>query len=230
MDSEKVLSEKDSLRLITEMIAQAKGGYYHDSGIGSILWGTVVSFSGFMTFCTLYFKWDIGFDWWLITLFALIPQVFIARHEKKLKVVKTHLGLALDTVWIVFGVSIFAILVYIHMAPHMANVFMKQDGFELLRKNLDSGELMPYTMEIAPSVGSLLLLVYAIPTLVTGVVMKFKPMIIGAIITYVFFVISLYTRNPIDQLLMGFSGLVNWLIPGLMLRAKYNQSRQTEHV
>jgi hypothetical protein len=60
--------------------------------------------------------------------------------------------------------------------------------------------------------------------------MKFKPMIIGAIITYVFFVISLYTRNPIDQLLMGFSGLVNWLIPGLMLRAKYNQSRQTGHV
>ncbi len=230
MDNEKILSEKESLKLITEMITQAKGGYYHDSGIGAILWGTVVSFSGFMTFFTLYFNWNIAFDWWLITLFALIPQYFISRHEKRQKVVKTHLGLALDIVWIVFGISIFGILIYIHKAPQMFTLFMEQNGYQLLQKNINSGEITSYALTIAPSVGSLLLLIYAIPTLVTGVVMKFRPMIIGALITYVFFMISLFTRNPMDQLLMGISGLVNWLIPGMILWISYNKRRANAHV
>ena len=230
MDQEKSLSEKESLKIITDMIAQAKGGYYHDSGIGAILWGSVVGLAGFMTFFQLYFNWSWTFDWWLLALFALVPQFFITLRERKNNIVKTHVGLALDTVWIIFGISIFAILFYMHRAPPMANVFMLEDGYALLRRHVDSGEITPFSLSIAPSSGSLLLLIYALPTMVTGVVKKYWPMIIGALITYVFFVISLYTRNPIDQLLMGVSGLVNWLIPGLMLRAKYNQSRKTGNV
>ncbi|MCU0403203.1 MAG: hypothetical protein MUE99_01555 [Chitinophagaceae bacterium] len=230
MDQERKLSEKESLKIITEMIVQAKGGYYHDSGIGAILWGTVVAFAGFMSFLQLYFNWSWTFDWWLLALFAIIPQIFISIRERKNNVVKTHVGLALDTVWVIFGISIFCIILYIHKAPEMGNVFLQEDGIRLLRENLETGEIAPYKLTIAPSVGSLLLLIYAIPTMVTGVVKKFWPMITGAIITYIFFLISLYTRNPIDQLLMGISGLVNWLIPGLMLRFRYTQSSDKAHV
>jgi hypothetical protein len=230
MHEEKSLSEKESLKIITEMIVQAKGGYYHDSGIGAILWGSVVGFAGFMSFFQLYFNWSWEFDWWLLALFAIIPQIFISIKEKKNNVVKTHAGLALDTVWVIFGISIFCIIFYVNQAPYMANFFLEEDGIQLLKKDLATGELSPYRMTIAPSVGSLLLLIYAIPTMVTGVVKKFWPMIVGAIITYVFFVISLYTRNPIDQLLMGISGLVNWLIPGLMLKFRYNKSTDKANV
>jgi hypothetical protein len=66
--------------------------------------------------------------------------------------------------------------------------------------------------------------------MVTGVVQKFRPMIYGAIVTYIFFVLSLYTRNPVDQLLMGVSGLINWLIPGLILRKRYLKAENPKHV
>ena len=230
MEQEKNLSEKESLKIITEMIVQAKGGYFHDSGVGAILWGSVVGLAGFMNYVQLQFQWTREFNWWLLALLALIPQFFISLHERKHKVIKTHVGLALDTVWVIFGISIFAIVLYINMAPQLANQFMLEDGYELMRKSLDSGEISSYNFSAAPSSGSLLLLIYAMPTLVTGVVKKFRPMIIGAILTYIFFVISLYTRNPVDQLLMGISGLINWLIPGLMLHARYRQSRKGGHV
>jgi hypothetical protein len=55
-------------------------------------------------------------------------------------------------------------------------------------------------------------------------------MIIGAIITYIFFIISIYTPNLVDQLLMGVAGLVNWLIPGIILRRNYLKARNNAHV
>lgn len=230
MDAENKLSEAESLRLIAATIKEAKGGYYHDSGIGSIFWGAVISFAGLMTFFNLQFKWEIDFDWWLLALVALVPQIFISLREGKQKVVKTHVGRALDMVWILFGFSIFAIIFYFNMSAQNFMKFMAENGTALLSKNLATGEISNYTLSVAPSPGSLLLLLYAFPTMVTGVVQKFRPMIFGAIITYVFFIISLYTRNPADQLLMGISGLLNWLIPGLILRNRYLKAEKLQHV
>ena len=109
-------------------------------------------------------------------------------------------------------------------------MFLAEDGTALIAKELPTGETRDFQLLVAPSPGSLLLLLYAFPTMVTGVVQKFWPMVLGALITYVFFVISIYTRNPIDQLLMGISGLVNWLIPGLILRKRYLRAEKLQNV
>ncbi len=230
MEAEKNFSEKDSLKLIAEMIAQAKAGYYHDSGVGALLWGTVVSIAGFLTFFDLYFQWNTGFDWWLLALFAIIPQVYISYRERKAKLVQTHVGRALDVVWAAFGISIFAVIFYMHQAPATSMQFLLEDGFTLAKQNLDTGETEPFQLSTAPSPGSLLLLMYAFPTIVTGVAQKFKPMVFGALLTYLLFVVSLYTRSSVDNLFMGVAGLVNWLIPGLLLNAKYKKSKKGSHV
>jgi hypothetical protein len=230
MESEKNFSEKESLRIITEMIAEAKGGYFHDSGIGAILWGAVVGFAGFMTFLSLQFDWQFEFDWWILTFLALIPQAIISYKERKKKVVKTQIGLALDTVWVIFGISIFAIITYSNVTPVVTEKFLEDAGYVLMKKDLETGSITEYHLLWAFSPGSLLLLTFAMPTMVTGVVKKFRPMILGAIITYLFFVISLFTKNPIDQLLMGISGVINWLLPGLILRSKYMQSPKGANV
>jgi hypothetical protein len=198
--------------------------------MGAILWGTVISLAGFLTFFTLHFKWENNFDWWLLVLFAFVPQIFISIREKREKVVKTQTGLVLDIVWIIFGLSIFAVIFYMHKSPQMYMKFFVEDGMTLLSKNIATGEIKDYWLTIVPSPGSLLLLLFAMPTIITGVVQKFWPMIIGAIITYLFFIISIYTRNPIDQLMMGVAGLVNWLIPGLILRKNYLKARNKAHV
>lgn len=230
MDSDKKLSEKESLELITSMIQQARAGYFHDSGTGAILWGSVVGFAGLMMFFDSYFGWNTGFDWWLLALFALVPQFYISYRESRSKTIKTDIGRTLDIVWLVFGISIFAVILYFNIAPQSAVRFLAEDGKTLFQKNIETGEITPYRFGMAPSTGSLLLILYAWPTMVTGVSKKFTPMIAGAILTYAFFILSLYTRTYIDNLLMGLAGLINWLIPGIMLRQRYLKATNRKHV
>jgi uncharacterized membrane protein (GlpM family) len=46
-------------------------------------------------------------------------------------------------------------------------------------------------------------------------------MIMGAIITYILFIVSCFTRSGIDMLLGTFAALACWFIPGIILRRKY---------
>lgn len=230
MDSDKKLSEQESLELITSMIQQARAGYFHDSGTGAILWGSVVGFAGLMMFFDSYFGWNTGFDWWLLALFALVPQFYISYRESRSKTIKTDIGRTLDIVWVVFGISIFLVLYYANVAPESAGEFLKQDGKILLQQNVATGETTPYEFGMSPSPGSLLLMLYALPTMITGWSKKFKPMIIGALLTYGFFIVSLYTRTYLDNLLMGLAGLINWLIPGIMLRQMYLKALNKKNV
>jgi hypothetical protein len=57
--------------------------------------------------------------------------------------------------------------------------------------------------------------------MVTGMVKMFTPMKVGALITYGFFMLSLFTESKYDMLLGSASALVCWFIPGIILRKKY---------
>ncbi|TAG14549.1 MAG: hypothetical protein EAZ41_00875 [Sphingobacteriia bacterium] len=60
MSEDKKLTELESLQLITNMIQKAKGGY-HETGIGSLLWGAVVGIASFVTSTRFFivFKFSI---------------------------------------------------------------------------------------------------------------------------------------------------------------------------
>lgn len=73
----------------------------------------------------------------------------------------------------------------------------------------------------------LIMLMYGIPTFITGGLFRFKPMIFGGICCWVFAVITLYVNEEIQMLLMAMSGLLAWLIPGLILMNKYLQQKKT---
>ena len=217
---EKPMTEQESLRLITDMIQKARGGRFHEGGDAPILWGSVVGIAGLMSFLDRFFVWNIPFDWWLLTLFALVPQFFLARAQSKKKRVKSHEERALDTVWVVFGISIFCIVIYGNLIPYTVTENLSKAGIELLKKDIATGNIEPFTI-FAPSFASLMMVIYSFPTLVTGIVLKFRPMFIGALLCYAFFVLSLFTNSMYDQLLSGIAGIVNWLIPGLILRSRY---------
>ena len=68
---------------------------------------------------------------------------------------------------------------------------------------------------------ALYMMVYGIPTFITGGVRKFKPMIIGGIVCWVCSLTSLYTSFPNSLLLMSLSSTSAWLIPGIILRIRY---------
>jgi hypothetical protein len=73
------------------------------------------------------------------------------------------------------------------------------------------------------SASSLFMMMYGIPTFITGGVFKFKPMILGGLICWICSIISMYTKQDIDMLLMAACGLFAWLIPGLILWNRYKK-------
>jgi ABC-type phosphate transport system permease subunit len=74
---------------------------------------------------------------------------------------------------------------------------------------------------------TLFMVLYGIPTFITGGMMKFKPMIFGGLVCWLFSIISVYTPVNVDLLLMAGCGLFAWLIPGIVLWRRY-QKRKLE--
>ncbi len=220
MANEKQFSEKESLEIITSMIQKAKGSY-HDTGIGSLLWGTVVAIASFTTYLQREYNFSIGFDIWLIVMAAVIPQIIISIREKRSQVVVKYEDDALNAVWLVYGISIFGIVAYQNIIPDATIKLNAAEGWQMIKHYTDNRlpdqELRPF----APSIYSLFILLYAFPTLVTAIVKKFKPMLFGAIIAYSLFIISCFTASKYDMVMGGIAAICCWLIPGIILRSKY---------
>lgn len=216
---EKQISEQESLRLITEMIQKAKRSY-HESGTGAILWGSVIAVCGLVSFAAMQWQFSVGFDVWLLALAAILPQVFLVIRERKQRKALTHTDAVLNQVWMVYGISIFALVFYFNIVPSVTDRLLHNEGAVIMQRDSATGIEKPFRYFVASS-GSLLLLLYAIPTLITGLTYRFRPMLIGAIFCYAFFVLSLFTTTKWDMLFNGLAAIGNWLIPGLLLRKRY---------
>ena len=219
MAEDKELTEQESLQLITEMIHKAKSSF-HDSGTGAILWGTVVGIAGLMSFAERYWNFSIGFDIWLIVLAAFIPQIIISIRERRNRKVVAYEESSMNAIWLVFGISIFMFNIFANIVPGITDKILASEGQELLLRNLKTGETAHYIPSVISGY-SLLLLLFAMPTLATGLSRKFQPMITGGVLCYLYFIISCFTNTTYDLLLSGIAGITCWLIPGLVLRNRY---------
>jgi hypothetical protein len=219
---DKRITEKESLQIITEMIGKVKYNF-HNSGTSAILWGSVIAVCGLVSFAELYWNFYIGFEIWLLTLIALIPQVIISIRENRRRKVVSHDEFALDAVWIVYGISVFALSFYANVVPGVTQKMMAAKGIHIT--GLNEHILHPSYDIFLPSYGSLLLMLYAIPTLVTGIIRRFPVMVWGAVLCYIFFMISCFVPTAFDMLLNGLAGIFNWLIPGLILRRRYYKQK-----
>ncbi len=215
-NEEKNLSEKESLDLIASMISKAKNSY-HDTGIGPILWGSVITVCSLVTYFQIVFDFKLPFDIWILTLVAVIPQILIVSKEKKLNKVRTYDETVMDYVWTCFGISIF-LLIFINI-----NVFNKLHPVFAEYARL-TGKEPAYGYNTFST--SLFLLLYGFPTIITGGYRKFKPMLYGGILCWICSVAAVYTPLAWDMLLTALSAIGAWLIPGIILWKKYKKSRQ----
>ena len=168
---------------------------FHSNGISAILWGTTIAICGLLSFAQRYWNFRIGFDIWYLTIVALIPQVIMTIRNSRSRRVITYIESSLNAIWTVYVISIFALVFYLNVA----------------------GVVSHYN--------ALFLLIYAIPTFATGLLCNYKPMIFGAILCYLFFVLACYSSLTYGLLLNGLAGIFNWLIPGIILRSKMSQKK-----
>lgn len=219
MANESKFSEQESLQLIAEMIKKAKGSY-HDSGIGSLLWGAVVSIASFMSYLQREYDFTLPIDIWWLVFAAIVPQVYISIREKKNLKAKQYDEDVVNAVWLVFGISIFGLSFYQNIVPVQTERLIAEEGWAMM-KHYSDGRPDEIIRPFTPSLYSIYILIYAFPTLVTGIVKKFNPMKMGAIMSYGLFILSLFTESKYDMLLGSLAALICWFIPGIILRKKY---------
>ena len=108
---EENFSLEESLKLINEMILKAKNSHY-ESGIGPLLWGSVICICSIVTFLQIEYNIDIGFSIWWLTFIAVLPQVYITIKSRKRKNFKGYDDTAMDYVWMSFAISIALLIHY----------------------------------------------------------------------------------------------------------------------
>jgi uncharacterized protein with PQ loop repeat len=208
---DKKLTGQESLNLITAMINKAKDSY-HDTGIGAMMWGSVIAIASLVKLSEIHFNYKLPFDIYLLTLAAIIPQVFITIKERKERKVKSYDDKYMDYIWMGFGISIFLL---IHITN---NVFSTWGPVAAEYKNITGNTSSFRFFEF---VSPLFLMLYGMPTFVTGAACKFKPMLYGGLFCWICSVITVYTSIKIDLLLTALSAIVAWLIPGILMEREY---------
>lgn len=213
---DKKLTERESLELIATMINQAKDSY-HDTGVTSIMWGAIISICALEKLAELQFGFKSPVDIYWLTILAIIPQVFIWVREKKERRVKTYDDIYMDYIWLGFGISIFLLIFIVNV------IFSVAEPVSLEYARL-TGHPSPFIFRefIAP----LFLLIYGIPTFVTGAACKFKPMLWGGLLCWACCIITLFTPLKIDLLLTAFSAIVAWLVPGIIMEKDYKRAKR----
>lgn len=201
-EEDKPLSEQESLQLITTMINKAKHDFV-ETGISALMWGSIVSVCAFIQFASFYYNIPWANAAWLLTFFAVIPQLIISFKEKRKKKFATYHDDAMGGIWIAFGITMFLLSFYF-------------SSLKVPIAQLHSDTLY--------------LIIYGIPTFATGFARRFTPMLIGGIACWVFAIVSSYINYPYTMLLIAGAALLAWFIPGLILQRRYLKAKKQQHV
>lgn len=213
-EAEKPMTEQESLSLITQMISRAKD-VNHSTGLTSIMWGLVIMTCSLVRLAEIHYGFRLPFDIYLLTVLAIAPTIYFTIREKKQSRVTGYKDSFIDYTWLAFGISIF-------LLSFIMNVLFAE--LRLLNEpvRLTSGKELVYMFY--EYMASFFLLLYGLPTFITGASMKFRPMIIGGIICWVSCLLALYTPVKADLLLTAVSALIAWFIPGIILEKAYRKA------
>ena len=208
---EKQFSEKESLALIAQMINKAKDSY-HDTGIGAMMWGAIIAICSLVKLSEIQFGYKLPFDIYLLTLLAIIPQIFITIKEKKERKVRSYDDAYMDYIWLGFGICIFLLI-------HTINLIFNAWGPVSEEYKALAGH--PSSFHFSEFISPLFLMLYGLPTFITGAACKFRPMLWGGLFCWICSVITVYTPLRTDLLLTALAAISAWFIPGLIMEKEY---------
>ncbi len=184
-------SPKESLQLIDSMINQAKNRF-SENGFLYLLWGWLILFCSIGHFILLKLNlFKHPEIIWVSCWLVAIYQIIYLVRRGKKVTVKTYSENIIGYVWMTFGITM-----------GVASFIMaKTQSWDLIN--------------------SLALMLYGIPTFLSGVVMRFKALKIGGIICWSLAVVSVFIQPVYILLLLAVAVIAAWIIPGYLLRAKY---------
>jgi hypothetical protein len=184
-------SPKDSLQLINSMIGQAKNRFT-ENGFLYLLWGWAIFGCAIFHFTAVKLNlFNKPEMVWMITWGVVIFQIIYLAKVKKKEKVKTYSDGIIDAIWICFGICMLVLVIV-----------------------LGRFNLWVY-------INSLALLLYGIPTFLSGFVMRFTPLKLGGISCWLLAIASTFTTPVYYLLMIAGAVLIAWIIPGYLLRQKF---------
>jgi len=196
-NNEEVFNPAESLALIESMINRAKDKFA-ETGQMYLLWGWVVFICSLSQFILLhFFHSPYHYMVWMVSWVIVIYQFYYFGKKKKYHKVRTYTDYIIAYVWITFVIVIFLI------------------GFLIGR--LTTGE---YYSHINP----LILAIYGMPIFLSGIILRFKPLITGGIGCWMLCILTTFITNYDYQFLMiPLAMIIAWIIPGYLLRRRYKK-------
>lgn len=192
---EREINISESLDIIQSMILKAQKNYSVDS-FYYIMWGWLTFSAAMLSyFLTPLLHEKTGLVWLLMPLGGIISFIYGAKQSKKQKV-KTHIETHIGQVWLTLGIAFIFLMIAIFLGQNF---------------------------QIFPT----FILLYGIGIFSTGRIIKFMPMMIGGAMCFPLFLICSYFvfDNPSNQMLvLAFALLVSYIIPGHILKAKFNKN------
>jgi hypothetical protein len=195
---EETISGEESLAIIESMISKAKN-QFSENGFMYLLWGWVILFCSVGQFVL---KQIIGYPKhyliWILTWVAVIIQmIYVIKRERRAKgKVKTYTHDIVGYVWLTFVVLMFLVGFLI------GNVAGK--GSETL-------------------ITIIFLALYGMPTFLSGIILKFRPLIIGGISCWALTIGAVFVSPDYRLLFLAAAVVIAWIIPGYLLSARYKQ-------
>ncbi|MGV3767160.1 MAG: hypothetical protein ACO1NW_13595 [Chitinophagaceae bacterium] len=192
------MERQESLQLIEAMINKARN-QFSENGHLYLLWGWVVLVCSLVHFTLLNFT-TFQKPWlvWLLTWAAVAYQTVYLFRKNKQQQVRTYTDDILKYVWICFVICMFLL------------------GFVI--GTMMGGDAFRYFYPV-------FLVLYGVPTFLSGIILRFRPLVAGAIGCWALSLPAALIPFRYQLLLLAAAVLVAWIIPGYMLRARFKQQQ-----
>ena len=191
------ITPEQSLQLITNMINKAKNRF-GENGHLYLLWGWAVLICSLAQFILInVIKYEHHYIVWFSMWLVLIYQVIYVRRRKRKVVVRAYTDEIIGVVWITFVILMFLFGV-------LFGTVMGQDYYRFINP--------------------VFLALYGMPTVISGTILRFKPLVMGGICCWLLSVVSTFLPYDSQFLLLPLAVIAAWIIPGYLLRNKYQKS------
>ncbi|MDQ3277384.1 MAG: hypothetical protein M3Q06_03600 [Bacteroidota bacterium] len=214
---EKQMSERESLRLIQQMITMAKKEQ-RDDGRGWILWGWLLLLASLLTVANMRFGWFNTFFFWnafgVFTLLAFLYETLAKRFFIKSVRVKTYTGDLFTRLNTGFSICLIFIIVALNTGTR---VIVKKYG------------VMDMTFI---NIGfALLINLYAFWILIYGTALNFRPSVIGAYCTWAVGVVALFVQDFEQVMLLhALAVFAGYILPGHLANREFKRLKREDKV
>jgi len=187
---EENFSPQESLQLIQSMIAKTKRDM-SDNSIHFLLWGWVTFVACIGQFILKnVLQYEKHYLVWLLVIPAAIMSAYLGMKEGKKKEASTYIGDSMKYLWMGMGISYFVLSMILSKMGWETNVF-------------------PF-----------FILLYGLGTFVSGMLLQFKPLIIGGVCAWALGIVSTCFNYDYQMLFAAGAILISYIIPAYLLRSR----------